>query len=316
MKANAPKRKVFNDAIDLFSEDPVVGNGIQMIPVEKIVPFHHHPFRMYEGERLDDMVESVREHGVLIPVIVQKMDTGYEMLAGHNRWNASKIVGIEEIPAIVKENLTEEEEYIYVIETNLMQRSFSELLPSEKAAVLALRYEKIKCQGKRKDIIEEIARLSGIEADDTSGHDVHRCKSRDSIGEEYGMTGRNIARYTRLYQTIEPIKEMVDNGTMTMGVAVELSYLSEEEQNLVVDAVDDGMKVKGMEASELRKLTGELSEEKVREILKEKEKPMSDAKLFGIIKKKYFKGKTSEEVADILENALMAWFEREVDANV
>lgn len=316
MKANAPKRKVFNDAIDLFSEDPVVGNGIQMIPVEKIVPFHQHPFRMYEGERLDDMVSSIKEHGVLIPVIVQKMDKGYEMLAGHNRWNASKIVGIEEIPAIVKEDLTEEEEYIYVIETNLMQRSFAELLPSEKAAVLALRYEKIKCQGKRKDIIEEIARLSGIEADDTSGHDVHRCKSRDSVGEEYGMTGRNIARYTRLHQTIEPIKEMVDNGAMTMGVAVELSYLSEDEQNLVAEAMDSGLKIKGIDALELRKLTGELSEEKVQEILREKEKPVSDAKIFAMIKKKYFKGKTSEEVADILENALMAWFEREVDANV
>ena len=145
--------------------------------------------------------------------------------------------------------------------------------------MLALRYEKIKCQGKRNDIIEEIARLSGIEADDTSGHDVHRCKSRDSVGEEYGMTGRNIARYARLHQTIEPIKEMVDNGAMTMGVAVELSYLSEDEQNLVADAVDDGMKVKGLEASKLRKVAGELSEEKVREILKEKEKPMSDTSL-------------------------------------
>jgi len=316
MKANAPKRKVFNDAIDLFSEDPVVGNGIQMIPVEKIVPFHQHPFRMYEGERLDDMVSSIKEHGVLIPVIVQKMDKGYEMLAGHNRWNASKIVGIEEIPAIVKEDLTEEEEYIYVIETNLMQRSFAELLPSEKAAVLALRYEKIKCQGKRKDIIEEIAKLSGIEVNDTSGHDVHRCKSRDTIGEEYGMTGRNIARYARLHQTIEPIKEMVDNGAMTMGVAVELSYLSEDEQNLVAEVMDSGMKIKGTEALELRRLAGELSEEKVKEVLKEKEKPVSDVKIFAMIKKKYFKGKTSEEVVDILENALMAWFEREVDANV
>jgi len=316
MKANAPKRKVFNDAIDLFSEDLVVENSIQMIPVEKIVPFHQHPFRMYEGERLDDMVDSIKEHGVLIPVIVQKTVNGYEMLAGHNRWNASKIVGIEEIPAIVKENLTEEEEYIYVIETNLMQRSFAELLPSEKAAVLALRYEKIKCQGKRKDIIEEIAKLSGIEVNDTSGHDVHRCKSRDTIGEEYGMTGRNIARYARLHQTIEPIKEMVDNGAMTMGVAVELLYLSEDEQNLVAEVMDSGMKIKGTEALELRKLAGELSEEKVKEVLKEKEKPVSDVKIFAMIKKKYFKGKTSEEVVDILENALMAWFEREVDANV
>ena len=123
MKANAPKRKVFQDAVDLLgmseAENALASNGTTMIPVENIVPFHNHPFRLYEGERLDDMVESVREHGILIPVIVQKVADGYEMLAGHNRWNATKIVGIKDIPAIIKENLTEREAYVYVIETNM-----------------------------------------------------------------------------------------------------------------------------------------------------------------------------------------------------
>lgn len=179
MKANAPRRKVFTDAIDLLSDEPVVAvqNAQTMIPVDKIVPFHNHPFRLYEGERLEDMVESIREHGVLNPVIVQKTVDGYEMLAGHNRWNATKIVGLSEIQAIVKEYLSEEEAYVYVIETNLMQRSFTDLLPSEKAAVLAERYEKINCQGKRNDIIEEIARLNGVDVSDTCGHDVHKSKS-------------------------------------------------------------------------------------------------------------------------------------------
>ncbi|MBQ7839003.1 MAG: ParB N-terminal domain-containing protein, partial [Lachnospiraceae bacterium] len=138
MKANAPKRKVFQDAVDLISppEDMInpVNNGQTMIYVKKVVPFHNHPFRLYEGKRLDDMVESIKEHGVLIPVIVQKIADGYEMLSGHNRWNAAKIAGIKEIPAIIKENLTEREAYVYVIETNMLQRSFDDLLPSEKAA--------------------------------------------------------------------------------------------------------------------------------------------------------------------------------------
>lgn len=87
MKANAPKRKVFQDALDLLSEDPVQDtpvsvNGIVSIPVEKIHPFHDHPFRPYEGERLEDMVQSIREHGVLNPVIVRKAARGYEMLEG------------------------------------------------------------------------------------------------------------------------------------------------------------------------------------------------------------------------------------------
>lgn len=289
MKANAPRRKVFTDAIDLLSDEPVatVQNAQTMIPVDKIVPFHNHPFRLYEGERLEDMVESIREHGVLNPVIVQKTADGYEMLAGHNRWNASKIIGIKEIPAIVKAGLTEEEAYVYVIETNLMQRSFTDLLPSEKAAVLAERYEKISCQGKRNDIIEEIARLNGVEVPDTCGHDVHKSKSRDAIGEDYGMTGRNIARYMRLNQTTDQIKQMVDDGTMAMVTAVELSYLSEEEQKQVCTVLDEhGVKIKNVQAVELHNASGSLTVDKVKDILVEdvKEKPVSDAKMFAQVR--------------------------------
>ena len=175
MKANATKRKVFQDAVDLISPseemvNPVV-NEQAMIPVEKIVPFHNHPFRLYEGKRLDDMVESIKEHGILISVIVQKIPDGYEMLSDHNRWNAAKIAGIKEIPAIIKENLTEREAYVYVIETNMLQRSFDDLLPSEKAAVLAERSEKVICQGRRNDILEEIAMLNGMDASKTCGQD-------------------------------------------------------------------------------------------------------------------------------------------------
>ena len=142
MKTNS-KRKVFGDAVDLLMgdmEEVTMPRGVQMVPVKSIQPFHDHPFHLYEGERLEDMIASVKEHGVLNPVIVQKLDTGYEMLSGHNRWNAAKLAGIKEIPAIVKTGLSEEEAYVYVIETNLMQRSFSDLAISEKAAVLKARY--------------------------------------------------------------------------------------------------------------------------------------------------------------------------------
>ena len=259
------------------------------------------------------MVESIREHGVLNPVIVQKVADKYEMLAGHNRWNAVKITGVNEIPTIVKEGLSEEEAYVYVIETNLMQRSFTDLLPSEKAAVLAERYEKVMCQGKRNDILEEIARLSGVDMPDSCGHDVYRSKSRDTIGEDYGMTGRNIARYMRLNQTTEQIKEMVDASTMAMVTAVELSYLSEEEQKQVCTVLDEhGGKIKNTQAVELHNAAGSLTEDKVNSILvgEAKEKPVSDAKLFAQIKKKYFVGKTSAEVLDVLEQALSTWFAR------
>lgn len=323
MKANAAKRKVFQDAVDLLGMpeevNVPVSNGQTMIPTEKIVPFHNHPFRLYEGERLDDMVESIKEHGVLNPVIVQKVADKYEMLAGHNRWNAAKIAGVSEIPAIVKDGLFEEEAYVYVIETNLMQRSFTDLLPSEKAAVLAERYEKVMCQGKRNDILEEIARLNGVDASDTCGHDVHKSKSRDSIGENYGMTGRNIARYMRLNQTTDKIKEMVDDGAMAMVTAVELSYLSEEEQGQVCKVLDEhGGKINNAQAVELHKEAGSLTVDKVKDILvgSTKEKPVSDAKMFAQIKKKYFKGKSTDEIMGVLEQALTTWFAREGEVNV
>ncbi|MGE9889593.1 ParB N-terminal domain-containing protein [Mediterraneibacter faecis] len=323
MKANAPKRKVFQDAVDLISppEEKVnlVNNGQTMILAEKIVPFHNHPFRLYEGKRFDDMVDSICEHGVLIPVIVQKIADGYEMLSGHNRWNAAKIVGIKEIPAIVKENLTEREAYAYVIETNMLQRSFDDLLPSEKAAVLAERYEKVMCQGRRNDILEEIAMLNGMDAPETCGHNVHKSKSRDAVGEDYGMTGRNIARYMRLNQTTDQIKKMVDEGTMTMVTAVELSYLSEEEQKQVCTVLDEnGGKIKNAQAVELHNEAGSLTADKVKDILvgDTQAKPVSDAKMFAQIKKKYFKGKSTDEIMGVLEQALTTWFAREGEANV
>lgn len=323
MKANAPKRKVFQDAVDLLGMpeemNVPVSNGQTMIPTEKIVPFHNHPFRLYEGKRLDDMVGSIKEHGVLIPVIVQRIADGYKMLSGHNRWNAAKIVGLKEIPAIIKENLTEREAYVYVIETNMLQRSFDDLLPSEKAAVLAERYEKVMCQGRRNDILEEIAMLNGMDAPETCGHDVHKSKSRDSIGEDYGMTGRNIARYMRLNQTTDQIKEMVDDGAMAMVAAVELSYLSEEEQKQVCSVMEEhGGKIKNAQAIELHNAAGSLTADKVKDILtgNAKEKPVSDAKMFAQIKKKYFKGKSADEIMGVLEQALATWFAREGDMRV
>lgn len=160
MKADAPKRKIFSDAVDLLTGDPpagaAAGGGVEMLDINGIRPFHDHPFHLYEGERLDDMVESIKEHGILNPVIVRKMHYGYEMLSGHNRQNAGKLAGLTQIPAIVKENLSDADAYVYVIETNLMQRSFTDLSISEKAAVLAERYDKVLYQRKRDEIMEAL----------------------------------------------------------------------------------------------------------------------------------------------------------------
>lgn len=140
MKTNAPKRKIF-DAVDMLTEEDVTPvstpkrkNGVVMLSIDSIKPFHNHPLHLYEGDRLDDMIQSIRDHGVLNPVIVRTTEDGYEMLSGHNRQNTARLVGLTEIPAIIKTNLPDNDAYVYVIETNLMQRSFSDLEISEKAS--------------------------------------------------------------------------------------------------------------------------------------------------------------------------------------
>ena len=316
MKANAPKRKVFQDALDLLSEDPVQDtpvsvNGIVSIPVEEIHPFHDHPFRPYEGERLEDMVQSIREHGVLNPVIVRKAARGYEMLAGHNRTNAAKIAGLTEVPAIVKTDLSDEDAYVYVIETNLLQRSFAELLPSEKAAVLVARYEKISSQGKRNDIRQEIEAL-----EETCGHDVHKSqKSRDGLGEEYGMTGRNIARYMRLDRLILEFKDAVDKGTLAMVAAVDLSYLNVKMQKLIQQVAEaDGKKLKPKQAVELRRMGKEITKEGIESVLagKEQKKPQNvSVKLPMELYEKYFAQMDAGAVQEIMEKALEEYFGKE-----
>src|SRR3712207_6297372 len=147
------KREI-TDAVDFLLDDTgILEQGdIQNIELNLLESYHNHPFTLYTGKRLEDMVESVKENGILSPIIVLKKDNNYEILSGHNRVNAARLAKINSVPCIVKENLSEEQAYAYVIETNLMQRSFSDLLPTEKALVLKMRYQKIVSQGKRNDL--------------------------------------------------------------------------------------------------------------------------------------------------------------------
>ncbi len=315
MKANN-RRKVFGDAVDLLMDDieeKTAPGGLRMLPIKKIRPFHDHPFHLYEGERLEDMVASIREHGILNPVIVQEIDGGYEMLSGHNRMNAAKLVGLKEIPAIVKIDLSEEEAYIYVIETNLMQRSFSDLLISEKAAVLKARYEKGACQGKRNDILKEIAKLEGKTLDDTTcGHGDHKLKTRDSIGKEYELSGSSVGRLLKLNDLIKPFKDMVDRGALYTKVALQLAFLPEEEQDMVFRVMnEEKTKITSEMVANLRSHSGSLTEAKIKRYLSKNTIKKKCYKVPARIVEKYFEGMDPNTVDSIVEQALAAWFGKE-----
>lgn len=308
------KRQIF-DAVDMLTgETPerIPAGGVQTLPIDEIKPFYEHPFKLYEGERLNDMVESIREHGILTPVIVRKMDKGYEMLAGHNRQNAAKLAGLTEVPAIVKDGLTEEEAWVYVVETNVIQRSFNDLLVSERIAVLSTRYDRVCGTKKREEIMEELHLLNG-----DGGHHVHQqAKSRELIGQEYGMTGRNIARYVRCNQLIPAFKDMLDDGSLTIIAGVELSFLSGEEQALVLDVMEQNcIKLKRDAADKLRAAAGSITKETVQEVLG-LDKPVSEVKrpvsvkLPAKVYSRYFADVPAKDVQGILEEALDLYFQR------
>ena len=199
MSKKLQKREI-TDVVDFLLDDiySLEKNNIQNVEINLLENYHNHPFTLYTGKRLDDMVESIKENGILNPVIVLKKDVRrYEILSGHNRVNAARQAKLNVIPCIVKENITDKEAYTYVIETNLMQRSFSDLLPTEKALVLKIRYEKIASQGKRNDLQKEIKNLEqGIIEKESKTED--KTDSRKVLGKEYHLSGASIARYLRL----------------------------------------------------------------------------------------------------------------------
>ena len=289
-------------------------NQIKQIPVDMLVPYHNHKFTLYEGERLDDMVESIRKNGVMTPIIVQPLEDGnYEILIGHNRWNASKVAGLECIPAIIKENLTEEEAEIYVVESNLLQRGFGELKISEQAQVLALRYESMFSQGKRNDIISELLALEGK----TEQKQKHN--SREEVGAEYGLSRNTVARLLRVDKLNDGIKEWVDNGELSVRAAVELSYLSDEDQEQLyrtnTDYATGGMsrKISEKTAKQLRaSADNDGVSDTMSSILsgdeKENKPSGKSVKLDGEIYERYLSNIDKKQIASIVENALRMYF--------
>ena len=286
-------------------------NQIKQIPLDMLVPFHNHQFSLYDGERRDDMVESIRKNGVMTPIVCRPNPDGsdtYEILIGHNRWNCSKIAGFETIPAIIKEQLTEDEAQTYVDESNLIQRGFNDLKVSEQARSIARRYSEMFSQGKRNDIINEIKMLNGENSAVTGN-------SREKVAEEYGLSRNTIARLVRISKLSDSILGWIDKGQLAVRAGVELSYLLAEEQEKLfeINSVDDNMlmKISEAQARDLRVLSadGVLDEDEMLKVLSaKKKKPDKKVSIDSTLYKKYFAGLSNDEIADTVAAALDMFF--------
>ena len=245
-----------------------------VVDIENLVPYFNHPFKLYEGERLDDMVRSIKELGVLLPAIVRPIDDyTFEILSGHNRVNAAKIAGLSEVPVIVKDGLNDDEAMLIVTESNLVQRSFGDLSHSERAISLKAHMAAISRQGKRNDLVSEVERLSNpdeIKLSGTSGQIVPKLESRDLAAEKYGLDARSVSRYKRLADLSKSLLDRVDNDEIPFIAAVTLSFINLDEQERLGKILSEtSYKVDMKKAETLREQSARqhLTDEKITQIL-------------------------------------------------
>ena len=272
---------------------------VKDISIYEITDFPNHPFKVKMDDKMLETIESVRDHGVLVPALVREKPTGgYEMISGHRRKMASELAGKETMPCIVR-NLSDDQAVIVMVDSNLQRE---EILPSEKAFAYKMKLEAMNRQGKRTDL--------------TSTPLVSKFRTNEILAQEAGESRETIRRYIRLTELIPEILEMVDDKKISMRPAVELSYLTKEEQEILYDTMEsEACTPSHAQAIKIRKFSaeGRLNEDVLLSIMAE-EKP-NQVEQWKIPKnrlKKYFpSGTTQQKMEETIIKALELYRKRE-----
>lgn len=190
----------------------MVKEFISQLSPDKLTPFEKHPYQVREDTAMDELVESIRVHGVLSPLLARPKGEGYELVSGHRRRLAAQKLRLPTVPVLVRE-MTDDEAVILMVDSNLQREN---LLPSEKAFAYKMKLEAMNRQGRRTDL--------------TSTTVVPKFRSNEVIGKESGESRETVRRYIRLTNLVPPLLQMVDDGCIALSPAVELSYLTRDEQ--------------------------------------------------------------------------------------
>ena len=197
----------------------MVKEFISQLPPDKLSPFAKHPYRVREDAAMDELVESIRVHGILSPMLARPKGEGYELVSGHRRRLAAQKLGLPTVPVLVRE-MSDDEAVILMVDSNLQREN---LLPSEKAFAYKMKLEAMNRQGRRTDL--------------TSTTVVPKFRSNEVIGKESGESRETVRRYIRLTNLVPPLLQMVDDGRIAFSPAVELSYLTRDEQAELWDLI-------------------------------------------------------------------------------
>lgn len=305
-RMHLPKVNAYNFYSTQKERDEEKLEKVQVIPINKISDFPNHPYKVRDDEEMEDMTKSIKEMGVLHPVLVRPKQNGeYEMISGHRRKQASQKAGKTEIRAIVRE-MTDEEATIIMVDSNKQREK---VLPSEKAFAYKMKLDAMKRQGQRNDL-----------TCDRNGHKLEGQKSVEILSDETNESATQIKRFVRLTYLIPELLQFVDNHylklkdklQMALTPAVEISYLEQKEQDILLDAMEE--RAITPSTSQAQRLRNEsenntLTEDKISEILDEEKPNQKDQIKFNYDKvKQYFpKDYTIEKMEKVIEVLLQKY---------
>ena len=286
---------------------------VQNIPLSELHPFRDHPFNVVDDDKMQETVDSIREYGVLVPIIARPKEAGgYEIVSGHRRCHASELAGLETVPVIVR-NLDDDEATLIMVDSNLQRES---LLPSERAKAYKMKLDAMK-------------RRAGRPGKNTLSQFETNKRSDMELGEQVGESRATIQRYIRLTELIPDLLDMVDDKKLNFNSAVEISYLPHEEQQLVHETiVSEAHAPTVAQAREIKKLSRkkELTDDTVLSVFGNKEnnrakvsaqpdpktevKPQTPPKTLNIPLErlaKYFPNRSEAEITEMIFKILDTW---------
>ena len=268
---------------------------VRQIPIGELFPFKNHPFKVLDDDSMSDTVESVKQYGVLSPLIARpRPKGGYEIISGHRRQHAAELAGLETLPVIVRQ-MDDDAAIILMVDSNLQREH---ILPSERAFAYKMKLDAMKNQGTRSDL--------------TSTQVVSKLRSNEKLGAENNQSRETVRRFIRLTNLIPELLDMVDNKTVSINPAVELSYLSPEQQQEVIRAMDDTQNFPSVsQAKRIKKLAqdGTFTTETVIAIMgEEKKSELDTVTIKNDTLRKYFpRSYTPKQMEDTIIKLLEQW---------
>ena len=302
MKSSA-KNIVLKSVDDIFQTEENRADAqrerVQEIPLDQLKPFRNHPFKVRDDQRMLDTVDSIREYGVLVPAIARPdPEGGYELISGHRRKRGCEMAGLQTMPVIIRD-LDDDAAVLVMVDSNIQRE---ELLPSERAFAYKMKLEALKHQGARMDL--------------TSCQVGTKLRADEKLAESVNESARTVQRFIRLTELISELLDMVDERKLTFNPAVEVSYLKQDEQRMLLEAMDAEQTTPSLsQAQRLKKFSqeGRLTEEAMSAIMSEEKKSeMDKVTLRSDTLYKYFpKSYTPKQMEQTIIRLLDVWKQRQ-----